>query len=69
MRTALDLLGDENGHGHAVDEDASDRIGQPLRKMVFERTYLIHYRINPGRATVEVVGFRHRARLPRRGEP
>ena len=67
VRAALDGLGD--AHGHAVDEDASRRVGQQLRRTVFERTYLIHYRINDKPAAVEVVGFRHGARLPRRGDP
>ena len=40
VRAALDALGDT--HGHAVDEDASRRAGQQLRKKVFERTYLTH---------------------------
>jgi plasmid stabilization system protein ParE len=67
VRAALDALGD--AHGHAIDQDASRRVGQQLRKKVFERTYLIHYRINPKPPAVEVVGFRHGARLPSRGEP
>lgn len=65
VRSALDSLGEV--HAHAIDEDASRRVGQQLRKLVFEGTYLIHYRVEP--AAVEVAGFRHGARLPREGEP
>lgn len=67
VRAALSALGD--AHGHAVDEDASGRVGQQLRKVVFEGTYLIHYRINDRPHAVQVVSFRHGARLPRRDEP
>jgi plasmid stabilization system protein ParE len=54
---------------HAVDEDASRRVGETIRKVVFEKTYLIHYRINDATDTVEIVNFRHGARLPGRREP
>ena len=57
----------EDMHGHAIDEDASDRVHQQVRKTVFERTYLIHYRVTE--TTVEIVNIRHGARLPREGEP
>ena len=67
VRAALDALADT--HGHAVDADASERTGRELRKVAFERTYLIHYRVNAQPPSVEVVGFRHGARLPRQGEP
>jgi len=54
--------------GHAVDEDASGRAGEMIRKIVFEKTYLIHYRVIDAAAAVEIVNFRHGARLPKRGE-
>lgn len=55
--------------GYAVDEAASARLGEEVRKLVFEQTYLIHYRVNPKRHVVELLNFRHGARLPRCGEP
>ena len=67
VRAALNSLGEF--HGHAVDEDASLRVGLPLRKLVFERTYLIHYRLIDEPEAVEVIGFRHGARLARRNQP
>lgn len=55
--------------GHAIDEDAADRIGETLRKLVSEGTYLIHYRVDEAAATVQIVNIRHGARLPRADEP
>lgn len=56
-------------HGHAIDEDASERLGQTIRKLVFERTYLIHYHVSEQSKVVVVLNVRHGARLPRAGEP
>jgi plasmid stabilization system protein ParE len=67
LRAVMNSIGDMPGH--AIDEDASDRLGEPIRKKVFEGTYLIHYRVNDAAATVEIVNFRHGMRLPRSGEP
>lgn len=67
VRDAMSALGDF--HGHAIDEDASRRARQTLRKTVFERTYLIHYRVDDAGHRVVVVGIRHGARLPDVGEP
>jgi plasmid stabilization system protein ParE len=53
----------------AIDEDATKRLGQEIRRFSFEGTYLIHYRVDEVAEIVEVVNFRHGARLPRRGEP
>jgi plasmid stabilization system protein ParE len=53
----------------ALDEDATDRLGEPIHKFVFEKTYLIHYRFVDSGRTVEILNFRHGARLPKRGEP
>lgn len=55
--------------GHAIDEEASERLGYSIRKSVFEKTYLIHYRINRKDRAVEILNFRHGMRLPKRGEP
>ena len=54
---------------HAMNDDASDRLGQKVQKMVFEKTYLIHYIINEKNEAVEVINFRHGAKLPKAGEP
>lgn len=53
--------------GYAVDEDASDRLGVKVRKLVFEQTYLVHFTLTD--VEVHVINFRHGARLPQRGEP
>lgn len=55
--------------GYAIDQAASVRLGQEVRKMVFEKTYLVFYRVNAKRRSVELLNFRHGARLPRPGEP
>jgi plasmid stabilization system protein ParE len=51
-------------HGHALDTDAGSRLGYPVRKLVFERTYLIHYHVDEAADLVRVVRFRHGARFP-----
>jgi plasmid stabilization system protein ParE len=56
-------------HGHAVDENAAERVGGMTRRMVFEKTYLIHYEVNNEAGIVGVVYFRHGARLPKTHEP
>ncbi len=48
----------------AVDEAISDRLGQEIRKMTFERTYLVYYRINEPMRTIEIHHFRHGAQYP-----
>lgn len=63
------MLGIGDLPGHAIDEDASSRLGETVRKTVFESTYLIHYRLTRNPPVVEVINFRHGMRLPRRGEP
>ncbi len=68
LRSAIKGIG-ELGGGHAIDEDAGERIGITVHKMVFERAYLIHYLVKEDAAIVEIVNFRHGARLPGRGEP
>lgn len=67
LSAAIDGLADF--HGHAVDEVTSDRLGGTIRKLVFEKTYLIHYEVNAEAGVVEVMNFRHGARLSRAGEP
>lgn len=66
LTATLDRLGEF--HGHALDEKASRGLGEPIRKTVFEGTYLVHYQVDTGRAVV-VVNVRHGARQPRAGEP
>jgi plasmid stabilization system protein ParE len=68
LHAAINAIGELPG-SHAIDEDASARIGVTVHKMVFERTYLIHYLVNQDAAAVEIVNFRHGARLPRKEEP
>jgi hypothetical protein len=51
-----------------IDEQASARIGQQVRKLVFERTYLLFYRISQEKRSVDLLNFRHGARLPRGNE-
>jgi plasmid stabilization system protein ParE len=67
LRAAIDAIGDLPGH--AIDEVASLRAGGAIRKIVFERTYLVFYQIHDSAGAVEIVNFRHGARLPKRGEP
>jgi plasmid stabilization system protein ParE len=67
LRAAIKGLG--NMPGFSVDQDASARLGEPIRRYVFERTYLIHYRVTEATRRVDVINFRHGARLPRLGEP
>jgi plasmid stabilization system protein ParE len=64
---AMRALGDF--HGHAVNEEATERLGLELRKFAFEGTYVIHYRVDEAAGQVRVVALRNGARLPRRGEP
>lgn len=54
---------------HAMDEDASERIGSRVHKVVFEGTYLIHYVFDREAKAVYIINFRHGARLPRKNEP
>jgi plasmid stabilization system protein ParE len=67
LRKAIEKIGET--HGHAVDEAASNRLGFQVHKVVFDRTYLIHYCIDDVAHVVKIVNFRHGSRLPRRGEP
>ena len=68
LRKSIRGIGDIP-HGYAIDPAASERSGIQVRKMVFERTYLVFYRVNDQAQVVELVSFRHGARLPHRGEP
>lgn len=67
LSLAIDQLGDVPGH--AVDEDASERLGYEVRKLVFEGTYVIHFRVDESMGVIRVLNFRHGARLPSQGEP
>lgn len=67
LLAAISALG--STPGYTIDEEASRRLGEIIHKYVFEKTYLIHYRIEDERGTLDIVNFRHGARLPRMGEP
>jgi plasmid stabilization system protein ParE len=67
LLTAIKKLRDFSGH--AIDEDARQRLGRIVHKMVFEKTYVIHYIVDENAGLVTVVNFRHGARLPRPDEP
>jgi plasmid stabilization system protein ParE len=54
---------------NAIDQAASSRIGEQVRKMVFEQTYLVFYRIREANRTIDIINFRHGARLPGANEP
>jgi plasmid stabilization system protein ParE len=66
LRAAINGIGDLPGH--AIDEEASDRLGEVIRKVVFEGTYLIHYHVDEKAGVVHIINFRHGARLAREGE-
>ena len=53
----------------SIDPDASQRMSRTVRKLTFEKTYLVHYWLDDAASIIRVVGFRHGARLPRPGEP
>jgi len=68
LRTAIEdlaMLPTRN----AVDKLASRRIGQDVRKMVFDRIYLVFYRIRESNRAIDILNFRHGARLPQADEP
>jgi plasmid stabilization system protein ParE len=67
LRASIDNLG--NFYGHAVDQEASERVGGTVRKFVFEKTYLVHYEVDAEAGVVYVINLRHGSRLPRTGEP
>jgi plasmid stabilization system protein ParE len=53
---------------YPLDRFASDRIGDSVRKMVFERTYLVFYRVREANRAVDILNLRHGAQLPRADE-
>lgn len=55
--------------GFAVDEEASERLGYVVHKLIFEGTYIVHFEIDRRARIVELVNFRHGARRPRQSEP
>jgi len=67
LLTAIKNLADFSGY--AVDEEASARLGYPLYRLVFERTYLVHFTIDKAAGVIRIVNFRHGSRLPKAGEP
>jgi plasmid stabilization system protein ParE len=48
---------------NAIDKQASRRIGQDVRRMVLDKTYLVFYRIRESDRAVDILNFRHGARL------
>jgi plasmid stabilization system protein ParE len=54
---------------HSLDHDASTRVGYSVYKLLFERTYYVHYVIDPTESLIEIVSFRHGARMPGPDEP
>jgi plasmid stabilization system protein ParE len=68
-RLAAAIEGLADFHGHTIDQDASARLGYPVQRLLFEGTYLIHYRVDDAAGEVRVVRFRHGARLPRASKP
>lgn len=64
LRAAIRRIGDNPG-AYAVDPEASARFGSEIRKLVFERTYLIFFQVRPGEPVVEILCFRHGSRKPR----
>ena len=52
-----------------VDPDASNRMSRTARKLVFEKTCLVHCWMDDPANTVRVIGFRHGGRVPRQVEP
>jgi plasmid stabilization system protein ParE len=67
VTTAISSLG--SSPGYSRDEAASNHLGREVRRLVFERTYLILFTVDVSEGVVEVIGFRHGMRLPKAGEP
>lgn len=67
LRDAIMSLSD--GRGHTRDPEASRRVGFSVRRLVFDRTYLVHHVVDSKQGVIRVVNFRHGARMPRKGEP
>lgn len=68
-RVRAAVLSLRDNPGYARDEQASERLGKKVWRLVFERTYLIHFTVDKTNAIVNVIGFRHGARMPGPGEP
>ena len=58
---AMQAIGKTRG-GHAVDDEASNRFGEEVHKVPFERTYLIFYTVDRAKRRITVASFRHGAR-------
>lgn len=67
LRQAIREQGDRPFH--AADHDAAARVGFDVFKLLFERTYYVHYTVDVAASLLVVINFRHGARLPRPGEP
>ena len=68
LAAAVRGIGDVRG-GYGIDGDASERYGEPIHKLAFERTFLIFYTLDRAKGLIKVVSFRHGARLPEVDEP
>jgi plasmid stabilization system protein ParE len=55
---ALEQLPQRNG----LDEQQTHALGVDVYRMVFERTYLVFYTIDPKLSRVNIVSFRHGAK-------
>ena len=62
LRDAIDSIGILPGY--SVDIERTKRMGTEVRKMVFEKTYIVHYLVTESRKIVEIINFCHGARLP-----
>jgi plasmid stabilization system protein ParE len=60
LPSAIDRIGDTKGY--RVNQQLTDGAGETIRTYVFERTYLIHYRVVRDEL-IEGISFRHGARL------
>lgn len=61
VRLAIQSIGDLPRR-YAVDREVSERYGTLVRKVVFERTFLIFYGIDKPSRSVHILKFRHGAR-------
>ncbi|MBC7783749.1 MAG: type II toxin-antitoxin system RelE/ParE family toxin [Burkholderiales bacterium] len=67
LRKAIEEIGAMPGT-HPIEQMASVRLGESVRRMVFEGTYLVFYRVDENQGFVDILNFRHGARLPKAGE-
>lgn len=60
LMSAIRQIGEHPGY--AKDEHASSSMGLEVRKMVFERTYLVFFTVDEARQVIQLLHFRHGAR-------